>query len=515
MIPSNPEENDSDAEDLNEPDAGDNSRHEQDGDVPPGDPSVNGRSREKADSGDSENEEGEEPEVPPLLHALTMLVLVVTFLSLIYIYARRQGYFSEGSKRNLAGWQETANEIIKVAVQNRKKRIPYLIEQLSSDRKQVRRNAVWALHHLTGLPWGEKRHACLKWWRKHGNEYLAGESPSEPPPGPERFSSTVRPNEINLEVFLQLRSDRRIVTGTSPGEIQYEVGISNRNRNDSIHIYSPDELPYRAYRYLEGGRKIPVHTRYSPSVMKVTLLWFDPEKPNGSPIRRELLEYRVFGRADSELTSGETIATASGQHLRKFEDVASSPHSILKLRLEPTGFLVRYRGNDYRVTYKPKEYVIQTCRKDPDRVPGLPEEKLEELRDQGSKHDLRLSRVERMYVTGYTWNTNTDGDGNRGTFKTATGARARTGGNSPANPRTYASHWKDVEKGTLLYDTKLGWGKVQDRCGACKEDYENGEPLSRIDAFHGKFPSREKALQVERKNTGSRWILIFEPADDG
>jgi hypothetical protein len=147
------------------------------------------------------------------------------------------------------------------------------------------------------------------------------------------------------------------------------------------------------------------------------------------------------------------------------------------------------------------------------------EQKFHELFKQDSKYAeicaqlkqgrLKIKEVRQMYVTCYTWNTNTDGEGRFGTYKTSTGRDASVGKNTTAEPRTFASCWDEVSSGTQLYSQDLGYGVIADRCGASEKDFNAGK-MTRIDAFIGKYPTLKEAEKEESKRTGIKWVVLFQ-----
>lgn len=122
---------------------------------------------------------------------------------------------------------------------------------------------------------------------------------------------------------------------------------------------------------------------------------------------------------------------------------------------------------------------------------------------------LRFDRALPVYATGYTWETNDDGSGHFGTDATASGRPASAGSNTLDRPRTLATDWTQFPKDTLCYISGLGWGRVEDKCGASVRDREKGEALPRVDCYLGKIGSKAAAEAQERAITGVRGCVVF------
>lgn len=77
-------------------------------------------------------------------------------------------------------WVARANAAVLLA--DNPRAVSWLLSAAEDEAPPVRRNARWALHRLTGLPWANQAEACASWWKR---EHSANGATGAAPPAPE------------------------------------------------------------------------------------------------------------------------------------------------------------------------------------------------------------------------------------------------------------------------------------------------------------------------------------------
>ncbi len=469
---------------------------------------------------------GDVNEFPPGLRwAMIVSILLSVVFLVVAVYQRYGG--GAGGGTELARWKKQANAMIDIALNERWEEVPRLLAALDHSNARIRRNAEWALHHLTGLPWAGQPEVCRRWWTSHGEAWMAGKAPSSPPPEPERKFQNLSPEEAGVRTFFRLRSARRVYVSEEPYVISYELGVRNTGEKP-FRILSPERLPYRAFRYgadvpdavqreynlSRQMARIPVHLRYGPSVANVSLAWFRPSALE-QPVRDEFLEFTVLKQIQRTVSPGESLRIRRRFPVLPPDDLLSDqPQAIARLTFARRDLLMERDGTRVRVPIGGRSIMLKLFRRAPKSVPGYTESELSTIKRTAQDHGFELERAERMRVSGIS---RTSGS-NENETGTPPGDTNNAGGqnknNSPSRPHTIAAGFSDVSKGKLLYDSRLGWGLVKASCRTCRGDQRERNLLSKVRVYTGELSPETRSDTVVEQSNRERWVLVFRARTD-
>lgn len=287
-------------------------------------------------------------DLPDWIHICNIMILLIVTTLLGYLTIFEQGDTNDSAA--LPEWKRTANNIVRKAIteQDSKQHIRSFIKALSHESAQVRQNATWALHYETGLPWAEKTEACKEWW-KHSRRQ---EKSREPSPKGGTITKTQSAGEIGLGIDLQVASKKTIRMDQQDQGIPYTITVTNNNPS-SISFLPPSVLPYRAFRYGRGDKKIPVYQQYGPSVLVLQVEILD-QRGEEVDVEDRVYYYHPIGNRSLDPVN---VKEQRGIRMTRVFPVPASLTSligtegIIRFRLYSQDLLVEQKSDRYRVHF--------------------------------------------------------------------------------------------------------------------------------------------------------------------
>lgn len=412
-------------------------------------------------------------------------------------------------------WRQRANAALTLADLGAPGAVPVLEAARNDAMAPVRLNAGWALHRLTkrecgGDPKGPL--GLLPPWERPNLESTPEEGSPDAPSSAPREQFGGRPGTAKIfplpalkGVSLALAIDNTLPRLTIPEEA-ITATISLTNRLAKAIELSDGANWYRAARYDPNGVVEPVAMRGA----RPALVWIRIVRREFTPAgTRASTTTHVVRFEGIRLESGATARTTFTLALTGAQDPAVQMETLTWTAiLEPLDV-----GGSGRLGVVPPATVsIVAVRGDNPGLTALSTGERYVIVEAIESDKVRFERALPVYATGYTWETNDDGSGRFGTDATASGRPANAGANTLDRPRTLATDWSQFPRDTLCYVSGLGWGRVEDKCGAAVRDRERGADLPRVDCYLGRFGSRAEAEAAERAMTGVRGCVVVRPA---
>lgn len=297
--------------------------------------------------------------IPDWVHMGILMVLLSITGALGYVVFRGNQLTgrSENATR-LPEWKRTANRIVRDTIEEDRSKIPSFIDLLSHRNKSVRQNALWGLHYLTNLPWDQKPEKCRRWWIRKQK----GKEPGPPPEGG-AFSRGVSSETAGLRIQFSLQPSDKVVLKNQDEGISYKISIMNTKTRSPIQFYSPNILPYRAYRFTKGGRRIPVHNQYGPSVMRLRAEFVSVRSDKQDKVMERMNYFHPIGKRKLDsVEEGEGDTGIVMNHIfpvpRKIRSVVEEG-AYIRFVLESQGLLAERRGEKFRVQFSPFQEKVE------------------------------------------------------------------------------------------------------------------------------------------------------------